>query len=123
MRSQRGIVLMDVFGMLVLFAIVGVVFPLLGDTRTAANEAAALETLRAIATAQERHHNRTGTFADSLATLVSEGRIVNPVLGSGVEQGYTFPLLRESEFTWGCAQLRGQLTAQASGRSSSMRLG
>lgn len=109
MSSRRGIVLMEVLGMLTLFAVAGVVFPLLSETRKAANEAAALDTLRTIATAQDRFHDRTGTFADSLATLTSEGLIVHTILGSGVKQGYVFHIGTADDLGWGASGSPGAI--------------
>lgn len=88
-------------------AIKATIVPKKEEIGPAANEAAAIATLKAIATAQSifREGDRDGNGALDYGTLqkLAEAKLVDEILGKGTKQGYvfeTFPSAATSEFLW-----------------------
>lgn len=93
MRKAKGLPL---FELLVVVSIIGIIaalaIPRLLESQKAAKEASAIASLRTITTAQFAYWSNGRTaFAATLRDLEAEGHI-NPGLGSGEKDGYSFDL-------------------------------
>jgi type II secretory pathway pseudopilin PulG len=112
---REGFTLIELVGVIAVFAALsGVAVPKIiavsQDARKTNDEKAAVGALRTLTTAQElfRDEDRDGDgipdYAESLSTLAASG-LIDPALGSGEKQGYTFSLISASglDYTWEAA--------------------
>ncbi len=60
------------------------------QARAVADEASAIQSLRAIHAAQQQHALREGAYAPSLEVLAAKGLLLDPSLAGGRKAGYAF---------------------------------
>lgn len=93
--SLRGFTLIEILMVVAIIAVVAAIaIPSLIQSRKSANEGSAIESMRAIATAQEmfkgQDSDRDGRPDYGTLSELSQVQLIDAVLGSGTKTGYVF---------------------------------
>jgi prepilin-type N-terminal cleavage/methylation domain-containing protein len=101
-RGAPGFTLIELmFVVAVIAIIVAIAIPSLMRSRTAANEASAISSLRTMTSMNERYNLRFGRYAGALTDLSNAG-LIDQNLGGGTKAGYTFAYTGGTD-TFSCA--------------------
>jgi hypothetical protein len=91
--------------------LVAIAIPSFIEPKKSSNEYAAIESLKAISTAQthyreaDKDRNDTKDFAQSLSDLSTHDELIDPELSKGTKQGYIFSITRRKSsptLQWNC---------------------